>query len=142
MAAGLGRMVTLARVLGLPREMSLTAVATLADLERFGARRVTELAVFEGVTQPAMTQLVTRLEREGLVERRDDPADGRAVVVEITGDGRAVLAARREAQAQRLAELLAELSEEDRAALAAALPVLDRLTDQALRPYHTPAGAR
>jgi DNA-binding MarR family transcriptional regulator len=31
-----------------------------------------------------MTQLITRLEKEGLARRDGDPADGRAVVVSIT----------------------------------------------------------
>ncbi|MBO0816571.1 MAG: MarR family transcriptional regulator, partial [Actinobacteria bacterium] len=38
--------------------MSLTAAATLATLDRSSPRRLTALAAHEGVTQPAMTQLV------------------------------------------------------------------------------------
>ncbi|MDL4770834.1 MULTISPECIES: MarR family winged helix-turn-helix transcriptional regulator [Thermomonosporaceae] len=128
LAAGLGRVVSLMRSLALPRDRSMTAVSTLATLERFGPRRVTELAVFEGVTQPAMTQLVSRLEREGLAERGPLPADGRAVVVRVTTAGRAELAGRRAAQARDLAALLAGLPAGDREAIAAALPALNRLT--------------
>jgi DNA-binding MarR family transcriptional regulator len=134
LAAGLGRLVTLVRMLNLPRDLSMTVASTLATLERFGPRRLTELAAVEGVSQPGMTQIVSRLEREGLAERRSDPTDGRAVIVRITEAGRAELARRREAQAKRLAELLAELPEEDRAAIAAALPALDRLTALAFAP--------
>ncbi len=47
-----------------PREqMSLTAASTLRRLERSGPHRLCELYAPEGVTQPAMTQLVTRLEK-------------------------------------------------------------------------------
>jgi DNA-binding MarR family transcriptional regulator len=46
--------------------LSLTATATLATLDRSGPSRLTWLAVREGVTQPAMTQLITRLEDAGL----------------------------------------------------------------------------
>lgn len=49
--------------------------------------RVTELAAREGISQPGVTQLVNRLERRNLVERRTDPQDGRVVVVAITDDG-------------------------------------------------------
>lgn len=134
LAAGLGRVVTLMRTLDVPRAASLTSMSTLATLERMGPCRLTELALYEGVTQPAMTQLVSRLEDGGLAERRRDPDDGRVVRVFITDDGHAALARRRAVQAERLAALLAELPEEDRAALAAALPALDRLTSRALAP--------
>ncbi|TDD13113.1 MarR family transcriptional regulator [Nonomuraea diastatica] len=131
------------RLIDVPRDLSITALSTLANLERLGSRRLTDLAALEGVTQPAMTQLVSRLEREALAERLADPADGRVVVVAITEHGRAELARRRSTQAKRLAELLAELSEADRAAIAAALPALERLTARALGttpPAHGAAG--
>ena len=78
LAAGLGRVSSLMRSLSVPRELSMTTLSTLATLERFGPRRLTELATLEGVTQPAMTQIVSRLERDGLAERRGEPTDGRA----------------------------------------------------------------
>src|ERR1700729_4395828 len=53
-----------------PRDISLTAASTLATVERTGPRRITDLAVTEGVTQPSMTALVTVLEKAGLAERR------------------------------------------------------------------------
>ncbi|MET8868870.1 MarR family transcriptional regulator [Nonomuraea sp. NPDC004580] len=132
LAAGLARIRTMMRMFDVPRDLSITALSTLANLERLGPRRLTELAVIEGVTQPAMTQLVSKLEREALAERRPDPEDGRVVLVCLTRHGRDELARRRTAQAKRLAELVAELPEADRAAIAAALPALDRLTSRAL----------
>ncbi|MER7370084.1 hypothetical protein [Nonomuraea wenchangensis] len=66
-----------------------------------------------------------------MAERLPDPDDGRVVLVAVTQHGRAELARRRAVQAKRLAELLAELPEADRAAIAAALPALERLTDLA-----------
>lgn len=113
-----------------PREeLSLTAASTLARLERSGPHRLCELHAPEGVSQPAMTQLVTRLERDGLATRGSDPADGRAVVVGITDAGREAVARRRAGRAEALSGLLRQLPEEDRAALAAALPALDRLDE-------------
>src|ERR1700739_112188 len=53
-----------------PRDISLTAASTLATVERTGPRRITDLAVTQGVTQPSMTALVTVLVRAGLAERR------------------------------------------------------------------------
>jgi DNA-binding MarR family transcriptional regulator len=110
-------------------ELSLTAASTLRRLERSGPHRLCELYAPEGVSQPAMTQLVTRLEKEGLAERGGDPADGRAVVVRITAAGRAAVARRREGRAQALSALMSGLSATDHAAIAAALPALERLSD-------------
>ncbi|HET6190053.1 MAG TPA: MarR family transcriptional regulator, partial [Trebonia sp.] len=77
LAAGLERVVSLLRALSQPSGLSMTAVATLATLERQGPRRLTALAALAGVTQPAMTQLISRLEDDRLVRREADSADGR-----------------------------------------------------------------
>jgi DNA-binding MarR family transcriptional regulator len=128
-AAGLERLIGLFRWISPPSGLSLTAAATLATLDRGGPRRLTALAAREGVTQPAMTQLVARLEDAGQVERAADPADGRVVQVRITAEGRAMLARRRGVRAERVALLLARLSPDEQAALAAALPAMDALAN-------------
>ena len=125
-AAGLEHLITLLRWLS-PPGLSMTAATTLGTLERSGPCRLTALAVGEGVTQPAMTQLVARLAEAGLVTRSADPADGRVVHVRITAGGRAMLASRRAIRAERLSGLLARLSEADQVALAAALPAMAEL---------------
>ncbi|GII85699.1 MarR family transcriptional regulator [Sphaerisporangium siamense] len=114
--------------LGARGDLSLTAVAALGTLERSGPCRLTELAAREGVTQPAMTQLVSRLQESGLVARAGDPEDRRVVQVHITDAGRAALAERRGTRAGMLAELMDRLGEDDRASLLAAVPAIDRLT--------------
>jgi DNA-binding MarR family transcriptional regulator len=103
------------------RDLSLTAVAVLGSLDRGGPQRITTMAAAEGVTQPSMTQLVQRLEQRSLVTRTSDPSDGRVALVSLTDEGRAVLAARRERNAERIAKLLADLPESDARALASAL---------------------
>jgi DNA-binding MarR family transcriptional regulator len=109
--------------------MSLTAASTLHRLERGGPRRLTELAGLEGVTQPAMTQLVSRLERDGLASRLADPVDGRVVLVRVTEAGVEVLRQRRAVRAQRLHDLLEKLAPADRNKIIAALPAFDRLSE-------------
>jgi len=126
-AAALERLIGLFRSLSPPSGLSLTAAATLATLERSGPCRLTWLATREGVTQPAMTQLIARLEEARLVARAADPADGRVVQVRLTEEGRATLARRRAVRADQLAGLLTGLSPDERDALAAALPALDAL---------------
>ncbi|MCS0605524.1 MarR family transcriptional regulator [Streptomyces sp. LP11] len=106
------------------RGMSFTAAATLARLEREGPARLTALATAEGVTQPSMTQLVQRLERQGLVLRIADEVDGRVTLVAVTDAGREVLAARRQARDDRLAALVATLPDADRQALREAMEIV------------------
>ena len=127
LAGDLERIVGLYRSLSPASGLSMTAAATLATIERFGPQRLTVLATREGVTQPAMTQLISRLEESGLVRREPSPDDGRVVLVAITEQGRATLAHRRSARAERLAGIIAQLSPDHRAALGAALPALDAL---------------
>jgi DNA-binding MarR family transcriptional regulator len=108
------------------RDISFTTASTLSRLEQ-RPRRLTSLAADGGVAQPSMTQLVQRLERQGLAERDRDPDDGRVVWVGITEAGRALLADRRTRRAQELADLLATLPPEEAApagAVLAALPVI------------------
>ncbi len=128
-AAALERLIGLSRSLSPASGLSLTSAATLATLDRSGPSRLTWLAGREGVTQPAMTQVIARLEKAGLVDRAADPADGRVVQVRITADGRAMLARRRAVRAERVAGLLDRLSPDERAALAAALPAMDALVN-------------
>ena len=128
-AATLERLFGVFRRLSPPDGLSLTAAATLSTLERSGPCRLTWLATREGVTQPAMTQLIARLQDAGLVGRAADPADGRVAQIRLTDDGRATLARRRAVRADRLAELLAGLTPGERDALAAAVPAMDALAN-------------
>lgn len=112
---------------GRDRDISLTAASTLFVLDRWGPRRITELAASEGVAQPSMTSLVTGLERLGLVERKPDPSDQRAVLVALTRAGKVYIGRRYRAGAARFHRLIHALPSEERAALIKAGPALARL---------------
>src|SRR3984957_11496820 len=116
-----------ARVRRVPRDLSLTSQSTLSTLERLGPRRITDLAVVEGVTQPSMTVLVNGLERSGLVERRADPADGRVAMVAITDSGSQFIRERRRMGAETFVDLIGKLPDDEVALLAAAIPALEHL---------------
>ena len=49
--------------------------------------RITELRSDVLLTQPGISRLITRLEAAGLVERLDDPDDGRACRIRLTEAG-------------------------------------------------------
>ncbi|KQY57376.1 MULTISPECIES: MarR family winged helix-turn-helix transcriptional regulator [unclassified Nocardioides] len=109
--------------------MSITSAATLATLHRSGPRRITDLAVIEGVTQPAMTVLVRVLEESGLVERTGDASDKRVTLVCLTEAGASYVETRRQAGVDAFARLIDELAEDEIEALVAALPALVHLAE-------------
>lgn len=106
---------------------TLSVLDTLASHD--GPMRLADLTKTEQVSQPGITQLVTRLERDGLVERRPDPTDGRAVLVHITENGRRIGRSRHEDRTRHLAPLIARLTTDERRAIASALPALMRLAE-------------
>jgi DNA-binding MarR family transcriptional regulator len=110
-------------------EISRTEANALSALaER--PRRITELALGEGVTQPAMTLLVNRLENRGWLRRDADPADGRAVLVSLTDRGVEVLNRLRSEYRALVHEEMATLPDEDVQALARAVEVLEGLVER------------
>lgn len=88
---------------------------------------MTELAAGEGVTQPAITRVVNRLEERGWVAREGDPRDGRAVMVRLTPAGRTVFERLRGEYRALVHEEMATLDDDDMETLARAIDVLDEL---------------
>jgi DNA-binding MarR family transcriptional regulator len=129
LAACLERLAGMARRLAPSADLSPTAVATLGRLASGGPVRLSDLATGRAVTQPAMTQLVSRLERGGLARRRHCATDARVVLVDVTDAGREVLRRRRQTRTARLGHLLERLPAPERARLAAAVPALNHLAD-------------
>ena len=117
--------------------VSLTAASTLGLLQRSGPLRLTVLAEREAVSQPAMTGLVGRLEGAGLVARDADPTDGRAVLIALTAEARALIEDRRARRAGAMDDLLDQLDPGERSRLDAAIPALRRLIDHANHTNHT-----
>jgi DNA-binding MarR family transcriptional regulator len=115
--------------------LGLTASMALDTLNREGPARVTTLAAAARIGQPSMTELVQRLERQGLVTRVGDPEDRRVALVTITNAGRALLDDQRRDRHDRLAELLAALPADDEATLTLAMhvavPIIRRLIHDA-----------
>lgn len=74
-----------------------------------------------------MTTLVDKLEQAGLVERRPDSRDGRAILINLTEHGRSYLRQRRRIGARRLTDLIEGLPEEQIRVLVQALPAIAQL---------------
>jgi DNA-binding MarR family transcriptional regulator len=73
------------------------------------------------ITTGAMTTRLHRLERAGLIERRPDPHDGRAVRIQLTAEGRERAQAALAAVLDADRRFLSPLTSDDHAALAAGL---------------------
>ena len=129
LAVVLEQLVRLIRQLATAGDLSMAAASALTRLVRDGPQRLTEMAVSEGISQPGMTQLVTRLEREGLVRRTASSDDRRGVLVEVTDAGLELAAARRAERADALQQMLDRLDPSDRSAIHDALPALSRLLE-------------
>ena len=71
----------------------------------------TALAVYASIEQPTMAATLTRMERDGLVERRADPGDGRSFLFSLTPATRRKLPAMRATIEAIDAEVLGALPE-------------------------------
>lgn len=139
----LEQLLRLTRQMATAGGLSVAAASLLARLSRDGQQRLTSLASQEGISQPGMTQLVTRLEREGLVRRTPCTDDRRVVFIDVTDEGRALLERRRGERAVALRRLLDRLDAADQAAIANAVDALRALNDLSeTAPANTPAGSR
>lgn len=135
----------MARYLSDRADLSASAAFAMNRVCREGPIRLTSLAAKEGITQPSMTQLVQRLERQDLVTRLADPDDGRAALIDITRHGQALLDDRKRLRRERLTTLLATLTPEEQCALwlsaRVAVPVLRQLIVNADHPQEDAAPA-
>jgi DNA-binding MarR family transcriptional regulator len=111
-------------------DLSASAALVMNRLDREGPMRLTALAVAEGASQSGMTQLVQRMERQGLLERWTDPDDGRASLVMLSEAGQQNWSARAEVRRQRIAGMLPAVSDDDQVALWLAAQVVVRVLGQ------------
>ncbi len=76
-----------------PLSVSMAEYSVLALLGEAGqtGMRMSELAERRLMSTGGFTRLADRLERRGLIERQQSSADGRAVDVVLTADGRSLL---------------------------------------------------
>ncbi|MBM3677869.1 MAG: MarR family transcriptional regulator [Actinobacteria bacterium] len=88
-----------------------------------------ELSAAEGVSAPAMTKQVDRLEAAGYVERIRSVDDRRRVGLALTAEGDALLRRIKARRTAWLADRLDRLEPEELRAIDGVLPLLRRLTE-------------
>jgi DNA-binding MarR family transcriptional regulator len=110
-------------------QLGITArQATLLWLvKRSPGLSLAELAAEEGISPPALSGHVDRLERVGLLERVRSSEDRRRVGLRLTEEGARVMKNVRARRTTWLAERLRILDPDELAALDAAMPALLRL---------------
>jgi DNA-binding MarR family transcriptional regulator len=101
--------------------------SVLATLWFYASRNIGDLAVDERVKAPSMTRLARDMERDGLLVRAPDPDDGRGVQVALTALGRRMFEEVRAEKIALVADYLATLAPETRAAIKVAFAALDDL---------------
>jgi DNA-binding MarR family transcriptional regulator len=106
-----------------------TSVAALATIERHGPMTPSEIAEIERVKRPTVTRTLGCLEREGLIDRAADPADGRSALVSVNAAGRERLRRLRKRKNAYLARRMRDLSDEEVETLARAAEILERMRE-------------
>ena len=134
---GLRHSIYLARRLDADGDLSAAQLGTLKMLQSDGAR-VGEIARNLGVKVPSATEQIIKLERAGLVRREADPDDSRGVRARLTAAGGAAVESADTRRNAVMAGILGSLPATDRAALAAALPVIGKINQT----LHARAGVR
>jgi DNA-binding MarR family transcriptional regulator len=122
-----------------PTQASVLAVVVAH--ERVG---LSALARVEGLNPTLLSRVVSKLEGLGLIERAADEDDQRAVVARATAAGREKDARIRARRTDELLGVLGRLPPATAAALLAALPAFEELTDAIREPAaagRRPAGA-
>jgi DNA-binding MarR family transcriptional regulator len=102
-------------------------MAALATLTRQGPMSPGELAAAERVRPPSMTRILNSLQEADMVTRVTHPTDRRQVLYEITPRAREMLRQDRQRRDLWLSQRLSTLSDQERATLEQAIPILNRI---------------
>lgn len=116
------------RQLRTPGQLTLPERAVLARIDGEGPASGAYLARAEQITPQAMGVTLAGLEAKGLVQREDDPRDGRRKVMSLTDSGVEMLRDKHDTRVRQFAGALEEgFTAAELKTLAAAAPLLERL---------------
>jgi DNA-binding MarR family transcriptional regulator len=111
-------------------EVSPSQLSALSTVAQRGELTLGELAAIERIAPPSMTRIAARLEDQGWLERRVDASDRRVARVAVSPAGEALLDENRTRRDAFLSKRLQEFTEEERAVLRRAVPLLERLASE------------
>jgi DNA-binding MarR family transcriptional regulator len=110
-------------------ELTPTAAAALATVERHGPLTPSELAEIERIKRPTATRILRVLGEAGLVDRAPDPDDRRSSLVSVNAAGRERLRRLRGRKNAYLARRMRDLPDADIATLDRAAQILERILE-------------
>jgi DNA-binding MarR family transcriptional regulator len=123
----IGLLVRRVRAASGSHELSLTESAVVGRLARNGPATTADLARAESMKPQSMGATIAALEEMGFVERKPHPTDGRQVNIQLTTKGAAARESARSAKRKWLAEMVAQLDEQEREILFEAGEIIQRL---------------
>ncbi len=126
---GVARLARRLRQEGAGEDATPSQLTALATLYHRGPMTPGELAATERVKPPSMTRIVAALEERGLVTREGSAEDRRVVHVLVTDAGRRAHEEYQQRRDEWLHRRLATLTGEERALLARAAGLMDRLVE-------------
>jgi DNA-binding MarR family transcriptional regulator len=101
--------------------------ALLGAVDAYPDYGVKELAAREGISPPAITRNLDRLEEAGLIDRSRSTSDARRITLAVTPKGRTTLRSIRSQRTALLVSMLAELSPDELEQVAEANDALKRI---------------
>ncbi|HEX3155114.1 MAG TPA: MarR family transcriptional regulator [Candidatus Angelobacter sp.] len=101
-------------------------LSALSVLVFGGAMSLNDLARAEQVRPPTMSRIVDALESASLIRRTTNPQDRRAVVLEATEKGKAILLQGRKRRVKFLAKHLSRLSKQERKQIDGAIKAIQK----------------
>lgn len=113
-------------------DLPLSQLRCLHAIERGEGLKMNELAESTGVKLPAMSQIVQRLVKRGMVERRSDDADRRIVRLYLTERARAATVEHKQARIARVRAAVEQLTPGDLPRVVEGLALLAVAAEQAL----------
>ena len=110
-------------------ELTVAQIRVLFRLRNLGPMPSSALASGLGVTLPTVTSVIDRLVAKELVERTDDAADRRRVIVGLTAAGREIVERIQQGRRARLSRAIDALDERELVALITGLEALAAAAD-------------
>jgi DNA-binding MarR family transcriptional regulator len=115
-----------------PDGLNFSQTATLALLEENGGMTTADLARAAAMKPQSMGTILTGLEQDGLVARKQHPTDGRQVLFSLTASGAEARRKRSVAKQKWLLAAVAKLDPADQQTLLSAAALIKRLGDASL----------
>ncbi|QNH11938.1 MarR family transcriptional regulator [Xanthomonas sp. SI] len=127
LSLAIGQLLRRVRAAAHADELTWPQTVALAQLEKAGPMTTADLARAAALKPQSMGATLAGLERDGLIERRPHPTDGRQVLFALTADGVEARRKRSAAKQQWLLAAVAKLDPTEQQTLMAAAALIKRL---------------